>query len=105
MDDLDQQLIVLKARFLALTNTSDQARVNEQTSRRVSIVVLSPASPGRARNTHDYVRLALAPAFSLVVGIGIAFFIDGLDNRLRTPRDIEDTVDLPVFASLPERKG
>jgi len=105
MDDLDQQLMVLKSRFLALTNDSDQARVTEQTSRRVSVVVLSPASAGRARNTHDYVRLALAPAFSLVVGIGLAFFIDGLDSRLRTPRDVEDTVDLPVFASLPEHKG
>jgi len=70
----------------------------------VSIVVLSPASAGRARNTHDYVRLALAPAFSLVVGIGLAFFVDGLDTRLRTPRDIEDTVDLPVFATLTEHK-
>jgi uncharacterized protein involved in exopolysaccharide biosynthesis len=105
LDDLDQRLTVLKSRFLALTNDADQARVTEQTSRRVSIVVLSPASAGRARNTHDYVRLALAPAFSLVVGIGLAFFIDGLDSRLRTPRDLEDTVDLPVFASLPEKKS
>ena len=105
LDELDQQLTVLKSRLLALTNDSDQARVTEQTSRRVSVVVLSPASVGRARNTHDYVRLALAPAFSLVIGIGLAFFIDGLDSRLRTPRDVEDTVDLPVFASLPEHKG
>ena len=105
LDDLDQQLTVLKARFLALTQNSDQARVTEQTSRRVSVVVLSPASAGRARNTHDYVRLALAPAFSLVIGIGFAFFIEGLDSRLRTARDVEDTIDLPVFASLPEHKG
>jgi polysaccharide biosynthesis transport protein len=104
LQDLDQRLTVLKARFLALTQDSDQARVTEQTSRRVSVVVLSPASAGRARNSHDYVRLALAPAFSLVVGIGLAFFIDGLDTRLRTARDVEDTTDLPVFASLTERK-
>lgn len=104
LQDLDQRLTVLKARFLALTTDSDQARVTEQTSRRVSVVVLSPASAGRPRNTHDYARLALAPAFSLVVGIGLAFFIDGLDTRLRTARDVEDTIDLPVFASLTERK-
>jgi uncharacterized protein involved in exopolysaccharide biosynthesis len=103
--DLDQQLTVLKARYLDLSHNSDQARVTEQTSRRVSIVVLSPASEGRARNTRDYVRLALAPAFSLVVGIGLAFFIDSLDTRLRTSRDLEDTLDLPVLASLNERKG
>ncbi len=105
LNDLDQKLAVLKSRFLALTHDSDQARVTEQTSRRVSIVVLSPASAGRARNTNDFVRLALAPAFSLVVGIGLAFFIDGLDPRLRTARDVEDTLDLPVFSSLTEHKG
>ena len=105
LNDLDQKLAVLRSRFLALTHDIDQARVTEQTSRRVSVVVLSPASAGRARNTHDYVRLALAPAFSLVVGIGLAFFIEGLDTRLRTARDVEDTLDLPVFASLTERKG
>jgi uncharacterized protein involved in exopolysaccharide biosynthesis len=104
LQDIDQRLTVLKARLLAVTHDSDRARVTEQTSRRVSIVVLSPASAGREQNSHDYVRLALAPAFSLVVGIGLAFFIDGLDTRLRTARDVEDTVDLPVFASLTERK-
>ncbi len=104
LSDLDQRLTVLRARHLGLVQDSDRAMVTEQTSRRVSIVVLSPASAGRARNTHDYVRLALAPAFSLVVGIGLAFFIDGLDTRLRTARDVEDTIDLPVFASLTERK-
>ena len=104
LTDLDQKLALLRSRFLALTQNSDQARITEQTSRRVSIVVLSPASAGRARNTNDYVRLALAPAFSLVVGIGLAFFIDGLDTRLRTARDVEDTLSLPVLASLTERK-
>ncbi len=102
--DLDQQLTVLKARLLGLTQDSDRARVTEQTSRRVNIVVLSAATPARVRATHDYVRLALAPAFSLVVGIGLAFFIDGLDTRLRTARDVEDATELPVLASLAERK-
>jgi len=105
LNDLDQRLNVLKERYLGLTRDSDQARVTEQTSRRVSVVVLSPASVGRARNTRDWVRLALAPAFSLVVGIGLAFFIDGLDTRLRTARDLEDTLSMPVLASLNERKG
>lgn len=103
--DLDQKLLVTRTRYADLAHNNDQARVIEQTSRRVSVVVLSPATPGRARNTRDYVRLALAPAFSLVVGIGLAFFIDGLDTRLRTSRDLEDTLDLPVLASLNERKG
>jgi len=103
--DLNRRLTVLKARFAALSEDSDQARVTEQTSRRVSILVLSPPGPGRQSNKHDYVRLALAPAFSLLVGIGLAFFIDGLDTRLRTAGQLEDALELPVLASLNERKS
>jgi uncharacterized protein involved in exopolysaccharide biosynthesis len=102
--ELDQEISVLKARYLDLAKNSDQAMVTEQTSRRVTVLVLSPASAPRARATTDYVRLALAPALSLLVGIGLAFFVDGLDTRLRTPGDVEDTLDLPVLATLTERK-
>ena len=105
LDDLDQRLAVLRARYLGLTQDSDRARVTEQTSRRVSVVIISPASPGKVRNTHDYVRLALAPAFSLLIGIGLAFFIDSLDTRMRTAGDVESTLGLPVLATLTERKG
>ncbi|MBI1797511.1 MAG: hypothetical protein HY076_04285 [Candidatus Eisenbacteria bacterium] len=104
VNELDQQLSVLRMRYLDLVKNSDQAMVTEQTSRRVTVVVLSPASAGRVRNTRDYVRLALAPALALLVGIGLAFFVDGLDTRLRTAGDVEDTLDLPVLASLTERK-
>jgi uncharacterized protein involved in exopolysaccharide biosynthesis len=102
--ELDQELAVLRTRYLDLVKNSDQAMVTEQTSRRVTVVELSPASQGHVRNTRDYVRLALAPALSLLVGIGLAFFVDGLDTRMRTAGDVEDTLDLPVLASLNERK-
>ena len=105
MTELDNEQSVLKSRYLELVKNSDQAKVTEQTSRRVSVVVLTPASGGQARNSRDYVRLALAPALSLLVGIGLAFFVDGLDTRLRTAGDLEDTLDVPVLASLNERKS
>jgi capsular polysaccharide biosynthesis protein len=50
------------------------------------------------------VRLLLAPAFSLLVGIAIAFFIDGLDLTVRTANQAEEYLDLPVLASLSERR-
>lgn len=105
LSDLDRRLTVLKTRYASLTEDSDHARVTEQTSRRISVLVLSPAGLGRQANSRDYVRLALAPAFSLVVGLGLAFFIDGLDTRLRTAGQLEDALELPVLASLNERKG
>jgi len=66
--------------------------------------VLEPAGKAAPMNQRDYVRLALAPAFSLVVGIGLAFFVDGLDTRVRTAADAETVLDLPVLATLRERR-
>jgi uncharacterized protein involved in exopolysaccharide biosynthesis len=105
LDDLNRQLTVLKNRYQDLVKDSDHARVTEQTSRRISVLVLTPPGIGRQSNKHDYVRLALAPAFSLLIGIGLAFFIDGLDTRMRTAGQLEDALELPVLASLNERKS
>jgi uncharacterized protein involved in exopolysaccharide biosynthesis len=105
LNDLDRRLFMFKTRYQDLAKDSDQARVTEQTSRRMSILLLAPAGLGRQAHSRDYARLALAPAFSLVIGLGLAFFIDGLDTRLRTAGQLEDTLELPVLASLNERKG
>jgi uncharacterized protein involved in exopolysaccharide biosynthesis len=104
LSEMDRQIAVLKDRYSELVRNSDQARITEQTRSSVNIIVLEPAGRARATNTRDWVRLALAPGFSLVVGIGLAFFIDGLDSRIRTASDAENTLELPVLASLTERR-
>jgi capsular polysaccharide biosynthesis protein len=56
------------------------------------------------QNKLDYVRLGLAPAFSLVVGVGLAFFIDGLDLTVHTSGQAEEEVRVPVLAAITERR-
>jgi uncharacterized protein involved in exopolysaccharide biosynthesis len=104
LSEMDREILLLKDRYAKLVSNSDQAQMTDQTTSNVSITVLSPAGPAKAGNTRDYVRLALAPAFSLVVGLGLAFFVDGLDPRVRTPLDVETSLDLPVLASVTERR-
>jgi capsular polysaccharide biosynthesis protein len=101
---MDNQIATWKQRHTDLARNSDQARVNENTVPLISVFMLNPASPARQQNTQDYVRLGLAPAFSLVVGIGLAFFIDGLDLTIRTSPQAEEEVRLPVLAAIRERK-
>jgi len=102
--EMDRELAVLKDRYSELVQSSDRARIVQQTTSTVTILVLEPAGKSTPMNQRDYVRLALAPAFSLVVGIGLAFFVDGLDTRVRTAADAETVVDLPVLATLRERR-
>jgi uncharacterized protein involved in exopolysaccharide biosynthesis len=104
VDELDADLLSARARLKDLVEQQDQAAVTENTQADVNVVVLAPASIAIATNPLDFVRLGLAPAFSLLVGIAIAFFIDGLDLTVRTANQAEEYLDLPVLASMGERR-
>jgi polysaccharide biosynthesis transport protein len=104
MVEMDNQIATWKNRYAELAKNSDQARVNENTVPLISVYMLNPASPARPENANDYVRLGLAPAFSLVVGVGLAFFVDGLDLTVHTSGQAEEEVRLPVLAAIQERK-
>lgn len=101
---IDRDLDVLKERQKDLVEKADLARVNDSVVSRSRVLLLAPAGPARPTNARDYVRLALAPAFALVVGIGLAFFVDGLDITVRTAHHAEEAVELPVLAVIPERR-
>lgn len=104
LDLLDNDIKTLRTRYTELIKNADLARMTENTSQGVSVVLLNPAGAPVPQNTRDYVRLALAPAFSLVVGIGLAFFIDGLDLTVRTTHQAEEFLEIPVLATLSERR-
>ena len=53
-----------------------------------------------ARKTKDYVRMALAPIFSLIVGLGLVFFMESLDHSIKGAADAEESIGLPVLATL-----
>jgi succinoglycan biosynthesis transport protein ExoP len=57
-----------------------------------------PESPVRPRTVWN---LALGTTLGLALGVGLAFLSDYLDTTLRTPQEIEATVELPTFAQIP----
>jgi uncharacterized protein involved in exopolysaccharide biosynthesis len=104
MEEIDGELIALRRRLTEVTEARDQAAITANTMADVNVVVLAPAGAALPTNPLDVVRLLLAPAFSLLVGLAIAFFVDGLDLTVRTANQAEEYLDLPVLASLSERR-
>lgn len=104
LSELDRTITLLRSRYTELVEKSDLARVTQSTTSNVTVLVLDRPGPARPANSRDWVRLALAPAFSLLVGIGLAFFIDGLDITVRTAGHAEEAADIPVLASISERR-
>jgi uncharacterized protein involved in exopolysaccharide biosynthesis len=104
MEQIDSDLISLRQRLLEVNQSRNEALITANTSADVNVVVLAPASVALLVNELDVVRLLLAPTFSLLVGVAIAFFIDGLDLTVRTANQAEEFLDLPVLASMSERR-
>jgi succinoglycan biosynthesis transport protein ExoP len=70
-----------------------------------SVTILSSATPAAQRRTRDYVRMALGPLFSIIVGLGFAFFMDSLDHSIKNIAEAEASLGLQVLASFPETKS
>ena len=104
MTEIDLRIAALTKNYEDLTRAAAQAKIAKATSPDWTVDLLTPAGKPYAKNQRDYVRLMLAPIFSLIVGLGLAFFIDGLDATLKSPREAEEALELPVLASLTEHK-
>ncbi len=104
MSEIETRIASLTETYKELTESAARAKIGKATSPDWTVDLLTPAGRPYAKNQRDYVRLALAPIFSLIVGLGLAFFIDGLDATLKSPRETEEALELPVLASLTEHK-
>lgn len=64
------------------------------------VILLQPASAAVRQRTRDYVRMALVPLFALLIGLALAFLIDGLDHSIKDATDAETHLGAPVLGSL-----
>ncbi len=104
LSEFGTRIEALQKSYEALSASAGQAKIQKATSPDWNVALLTPASKPYPKNQRDFVRLALAPIFSLIVGLGLAFFIDGLDATLKNPRETEEALELPVLATLTEQK-
>jgi uncharacterized protein involved in exopolysaccharide biosynthesis len=104
LSEIETKILALQKNYADLTEASARAKISKATSPDWTVDLLNPAGKPYPKNQRDYVRLALAPIFSLIVGLGLAFFLDGIDATLKSPREAEEALELPVLASLTEQK-
>jgi capsular polysaccharide biosynthesis protein len=59
----------------------------------------SPVSPNPVRNG------MLALALGVLLGVGLAFLLEYLDDRWRSPEEVEQVTGIPSLSLIPEYKG
>lgn len=86
---------VLVERMREVELSSDYTRTNVEIVERAGLPKV-PAAPNKPR------MAMMSIFFGLLLGIGLAFFLEHADDTVRTPDDMEIRVGIPVLGFVPE---
>jgi len=99
---IESNIRAYEEKYQLLLQKQHEAQIAIATSEDFEITVLNPPGKATARRTGDYVRLAVGPVLSLIVGLGLAFFFESMDHSLKNPAEVEQYLRTAVLATVPE---
>jgi|SRR3972149_1948275 len=107
LKQLSRQIQIDEENYFLYRKKLEEARISDvlDTARIVNVKVIEPATasfiPVRPKKL---LIISLGVVLSLISGIGIAFLSEYLDHSIQTEEDIKRYLDLPLLASIQERK-
>lgn len=105
LERIDAELSKLQKTYDDVVDQDMAAKIAVASNPEWAVTILDPASKATRKKTRDYVRMALGPFFSLIVGLGLAFFIDNLDHSIKNVSEAEETLGMSVLSSFPDTEG
>ena len=89
-----------------LSLKTEQERTDVNLPRARMVTVMNKAIPEyKAVRPNKPLNIALGVVFGLIVGVGLAFFIEYLDTSVKTIDDVERTLGAPVLGVIPQNIG
>jgi polysaccharide biosynthesis transport protein len=83
-----------------------QEKVDEALPRSAIVEITDPAEPGIKPVRPNFpLNIALGVIVGLMVGVGLAFFIEYLDTSVKTIDDVERALQAPVLGVIPQNVG
>lgn len=104
LDDLRQAMNMRQDIYSDLLQRYNSTRINEQpgavavTVFEAAILPKEPASPKKSLNG------ALGLVGGLVVGLALAFVMEGMDGSIRSVEDLQSLITLPVLGQVPNSR-
>ena len=67
-----------------------------------SVEVIDKAiTPEKPVKPNKVINISIAAVLGFIVGISIAFTLEYMDNKIKTPQDIEKYIELPILGVVP----
>ncbi|MCW5557703.1 MAG: polysaccharide biosynthesis tyrosine autokinase [Verrucomicrobiae bacterium] len=97
--DLDTMLKMREAMMMQIT----QEQITSSISKESSVTIIRQAEPGmRPVRPRKGLNIALGAVAGLLLGVGLAFFIEYLDTSVKTIDDVEQALGAPVLGVIPQ---
>ncbi len=90
------------ATFETQTTNDSVSQIAQATSFGAAVVDKAVAKPDTSSR---YLKVAYAAALALVLGIGLIFLLEYMDNSIRDPEAVEELVGSPVVGIIPRASG
>jgi uncharacterized protein involved in exopolysaccharide biosynthesis len=101
---IESNIRATEEKYQLLLEKQHEAQIAIATSEVFEITVLNPPGKASAKRTSDYVRLAVGPILSLVVALGLAFFLESMDHSLKNNSEVEQYLRTAVLATVSETR-
>jgi len=98
--EIDAMIEKLDERHRLLLQRQSEAEIAQAGHPEWDVAILSHASKPYSKKTRDYVRLAIGPLLSLIVGFGLAFFMESMDHSIKNAAEAEEYLDAPVLVTI-----
>lgn len=103
-DDLTREVKAAESNYLLYLAKREQARIQDMLDERrvLNVSVAEAPTMPVLTNYSPAMLIGLAFAFAGFIACGVAMIADYLDPSFRTPDEVKNFLDVPVFASIPE---
>jgi capsular exopolysaccharide synthesis family protein len=104
--DAKRDLEQLRSQHNLLYAKIEAERLEQEIPKTTMVQVTDRAEPGKVPvRPNKMVNIVLGLIFGLIMGVGLAFFIEYLDTSVKTIDDVERTFQAPVLGVIPQNIG
>src|SRR5262249_16724034 len=103
-DDLTREVKAAESNYLLYLAKREQARIQDMLDERrvLNVVIAEPPTYPILTLYSPLLLVSLAFIFAAFIAGGAALIADYMDPSFRTPDEVREFLDVPVFASIPE---